>query len=664
MSSSLGTLAITLKADTGQFHVQLQAANNDIEAINKRIQAFARETDNSLKPLKNFPGQLAKVGQTAALAGGALDDLGGQVGKVGAKLGGIAAMAVSGGAVGVAMAAFTAAVALASLGLEQLYKDAGIGEEALKKIADAAAETAKRTADVKNEIGGLNDQLAGIGRSSADAALINAKLALADMDAQLQDSQEQWDKMLGVMRDASILTEGQAIAAVQAAQKQHEENVKLKGALEDKVRVLEEVKRATDAQAAADKRAQAAAKALADAQRDLADSFQKAYDEQMKREEETQKSSAAMFGAGLDFANKPTGNLAGPVLENTAFRTRVEGPGAGTNIQRERLAAELNDLSNTIDSQGSRLGDALANAAMTFVSKAGEMGRVIQAGIQGAQAAGPWGAIIAVLAELLSHAEAFGDIVAMFDETIYKLVNELNPLIEGLKPMSTMFASMIGGLGQVLGLFAQLIGGIVGSLGDTGLALQAFNDGTEVLFEVIRYVAIGILNIVWAIGQVFNAIIRTIATVVGYFSDKAADAVRSWQVNIGSINDKIRGLQDEEYDRKRADATHKEPPPPTNDLKNFGDGIREATEELTNIPQGFKIARFRYEASNPATTGGAGMAGAAAGGTTINGLTIYAWDIKAAFEQVQRMAAQKNFQQSGSSQTFGMPFGAPDNGAG
>lgn len=653
--SSAGTLEVTLKLDSAQFGRAMQAANGDIENISKKA-------DGMTTAFKQAPAAMARLGGVLAVQSGAMAEFGGQAGMVASKISGLAALALTGGAFGIGMAALTAALSLASLGIEKLRTSAGIGEDALKLMGDAAAEAGKKAASTKSDIEALQDQMVGLGRTSIDANLINTKLALAHMTVMLQDSEQQWDKMLGVMREASILTRGFAIDAVEAAQKEHKANLELQDQLEDKVRVLEEAKKAQQAQEAAERRAAEAAKKHAQAERELADAFQKAYDEFEKLAQATRESSEEVFREDFNFAHNPAKNLAAPVTDYRPAPRMSAGPGPGVNLERERLTADLNDLSSTIDTGAKSIGNAMAFAAQTLLSKIGEMGRTIQAGIQGFQAGGPWGAVIAVLIELFSHAKAFKDIVAMLDRTLFGLVAELAPLVEGMKPGFEFFASMVSGVGQVLGLLAELLGGIAGSFNDTGVALQAFNDGTQILFTVIKYVAIGIANIVWAIAQVFNAIIRTIATIVGWFSEDAAEAVRSWQINIDAIDETIRNLHDSEYSRKKQEAY--EMGEASSAVNNFTDSMRDATEELTNVPVGFKVAAARFESIAPELGGGAGSSAVDANGTTIGQLIIYAWDQEEAFRQFDRMSREKKWRNGGSSQANGGSFSTPNNGAG
>ena len=144
-----------------------------------------------------------------------------------------------------------------------------------------------------------------------------------------------------------------------------------------------------------------------------------------------------------------------PTLEKPTVKGvewQLEAPSAELKLTKKSLSLLDNDLSMTANDFGLALIDldaavstSSANFASEFtrfsttfadaiVGSMGEAGEVIRAAVQGFQSAGPWGAIAAVAATLLSKTQAFQKLVDMVNQVLYWIVGMFEPVLQGFMP--------------------------------------------------------------------------------------------------------------------------------------------------------------------------------------------------------------------------------------
>lgn len=120
--------------------------------------------------------------------------------------------------------------------------------------------------------------------------------------------------------------------------------------------------------------------------------------------------------------------------------------------------------------------NAVIAGAQTVVSKLGDVGQIINSAVQGFTTAGPWGAIIAVLAELLGRLEVFTKFSDMLNAKLFKSLSELNEAIaplfqmlhqlsEMLNPVRAIIHMVIRFVLDLLGPVFKILGGIFDALG-------------------------------------------------------------------------------------------------------------------------------------------------------------------------------------------------------
>lgn len=190
----------------------------------------------------------------------------------------------------------------------------------------------------------------------------------------------------------------------------------------------------------------------------------------------------------------------------------------------------------------SKIGQSLANAAnvltSAIVQQAPTFAATLSAGIQGFQSGGIWGAIIAAIAALLSHAPALMRIAQILEKVTLNILDAVAPLLE-------LVFVIVEGLAPVFEFTAKVIKGVV---------------------DLIMGVALGIAKIVdWVTGK--------IAWLWGGKGTHWADAIE---------RAKVLGAQD-----KLAANTEK-----------AAEAVQSFASALTNVPQGFKIEAARFAASS------------------------------------------------------------------
>jgi len=275
---------------------------------------------------------------------------------------------------------------------------------------------------------------------------------------------------------------------------------------------------------------------------------------------------------------------------------------------------------------GKRMSGLIGSAGKQIL---GAVGDLVDSMVQGAQAGGVWGAIIAAFMEIakktasamkfLDTAMAFvGKLAEMveplvapiFDaltDVLATVLNMIGPLFAALQPLFDAFAQLIENLLPIfdaIGYVIQALAPIIEVIGKlVGLIVQALKPVFEIIAGILKVIATVILGIIIALNEIAAA-----------FGDEAAKAESA---RLKGIIDKMWSPDDkaaQDAERKKARDTIEN----TNSTNNNTDALAKATESLTNIPAGYKLALGRFDADMGITASNA-FAGAGGGGTTING---------------------------------------------
>jgi len=281
------------------------------------------------------------------------------------------------------------------------------------------------------------------------------------------------------------------------------------------------------------------------------------------------------------------------------------------------------------------LADALARAAdeakraltSRFSQAFGRIYELVDRFQQGMSAGGVWGGLIAVIAELLSQSSTFASLIQMVTNFIQFVADVIGrvlaPVLPILASVFNMIAPLLDAVGTALEGFAKPLAAIAPIFEVLGMLLKGIAPLIQVigqilmalfqplmllagpimkgLFTVIRYVAMGILYVVKGIGKVWNAIIGFVAGVfrtlgkiplIGGAFKAVARGLDSMKIPMEQIDGALDDLKNTSYDAAAANSAAS-----VAAWENAA-ATNKATEALTNVPSGFKVALARFNAQD------------------------------------------------------------------
>jgi hypothetical protein len=279
------------------------------------------------------------------------------------------------------------------------------------------------------------------------------------------------------------------------------------------------------------------------------------------------------------------------------------------------------------------IGRGIKVGADMLLGKIGELGGVINSAIQGAQQGGIWGAIIAVFVELLSRFEGFKQLMDIGNGQLQQFVQELTPVFTQIMPMLRSFMGASGVLTQVvlklLTPIFEVIGRILGKLAPIIAVVGSSLESLQPLFDmlgsvldvivdglgyVLRFAGSTILATLVGLEHFWAWILDTLYDMIGKFNqsgvfDGLLKSISGASVSAHQQADKFEkqlndlwntgstGLEGASADAAEA-------------LGKLGDAADQASEQITNMPQGFKTALAQFNATL-ATSGSNGPMNAA-----------------------------------------------------
>jgi hypothetical protein len=396
----------------------------------------------------------------------------------------------------------------------------------------------------------------------------------------------------------------------------------LKAAFADLFPAMEELKTGADKAAGGLGDVGLNAKALAELEESRVKAAQAIEDyekEQRSRAERLGKPS--MGGSlGVAFPKAGGGGDAADYSQDAAVQQAM------ANIRYADVANSVNKMFGEVglklleswDSVKGTIGDALSGFGKVFgatlLGSAGQLGETVNAAMQGFQSGGPWGAIAAVIASLLSKTQSFQDMISHINEMFGGIIEALEPLMRSILPLVVLINMLV-------------------SLIFAGLApvFEGLGYVFEGLFYVVKYLALGVMYVVKGIGWAYNQIIEAAADLADYFWDAAGDEIRKAKLNQEYIDNLIEEWASMTPGHARAVAWASGQDDPTVPLEELGDAAGDAaddisgmTEQLTNVPEGFKVALARYHSISTEGRSGQifGANTATQGGGFVNNGTI------------------------------------------
>lgn len=246
-------------------------------------------------------------------------------------------------------------------------------------------------------------------------------------------------------------------------------------------------------------------------------------------------------------------------------------------IGRARDAAqkEADLIEETRKNAEQAKSDFYAGQGEKLLGGLGSAGEVAKGAMQGAQAGGPMGAVAGAGVALLMKTESFKEIVTYLNDVVDVLVSALEPLVEAFMPI----AAIVGELVTALSIFLMPVIKILSKL------IQG------PVFEVLRAVAMVISYVFLGIGKVWNWIINTIAKVLSWIPKYGKDLskkIKKYRMDVDSLGDSVDNLKNMTTESAKAHVKA---------ATELEESTKTFSEQLTNIPQGFKIALRRFEST-------------------------------------------------------------------
>lgn len=436
------------------------------------------------------------------------------------------------------------------------------------------------------------------------------------------------------------------------------------------------------------------------------------------------------LGGGVDELAKGVGAVA-EKFDNTlipALAPIPEALGSFTQVVNQEAAmlegidisGGVVELKEKLEEFTNGVGEALKSAGDTLINATGEVGEVIQAGIEGFQTGGVIGALIAVIAEVLTRLESFTDMMDRGNERFFKLLESLNQLFEPIfgliETLDSFIEPALKQLDIVFGIIGNLLDAILSPLSDFGEAITplitvfaALDPALNILSTVVGFIAAVLETIAVGFAEIFNGVLEFVAGIVANFDLGAARDIRRQKLQVGNVGDiwekfardteatwsavNIAGdgaakslakqaamdsagqMADQiaaaasEASRSFMDAGD------TIDgagdsIDEFGKAARDATASLLNVPTGFKIAAARFAATVADGGGlmGAGMGGPAAGAAMNGGrqvtfaagsVVVRTDDPEKLWRGVMKVAEREQFTDTGGSVSSAGAFALP-----
>jgi hypothetical protein len=355
------------------------------------------------------------------------------------------------------------------------------------------------------------------------------------------------------------------------------------------------------------------------------------------------------FLGEFEAASKKTG----PAIRESVFDFTEDVAGAGQMIadtmEGQRVLGKISDafgeISENLELQAdiqlanAHRQEAYAEAQAEMIQGAkqimqdsvlggiGEIGEVIRAGIEGASQGGVWGAVIAVIAQLLSKTESFTDITEQLNQSLGRALVVVDLLLKPLVPLFEI-------LNDLTGIFAGLGEWVIEATRVVGWVADAFQEFADWIGDIADWVRdfLGLdpADSGGAPGGRGDGVAQGfLDSVVGAFAsvfEEAAPVMEEATEGISEMGEAAEKVG------------------------------RELSASLTNVPQGVKIAAERFGALD------AQAFGTGTGPVSIGNVTIQTDDPEEMWKKLQAWIELKNFAESGNPFQSGGQFSTPFNG--
>lgn len=350
-------------------------------------------------------------------------------------------------------------------------------------------------------------------------------------------------------------------------------------------------------------------------------------------------------------------------------RSSFTAPQAGL----DEVAKAAKDKAAAAMTEAAAKWKAVGEIALKGVTGAlGKVGDLINAAVQGAQSGGVWGAIIAVIMEVVKETKSAMEFVGTAMSFVKALATMIEPLV---KPIFDVFTDLLGMImnmiGPLISAFKPFFDSFVSSIENLMPVFLGIGQVLTALAPIIEIIGKFVDMLTKAAAPIFAIVggaLKVVATVIlGIVIMMNEIAAALGDTNARSEADRLKGMVDKMWAPGADELAMAEGHAAGAALRNAdaqdeaAKSAQKVSEALSNVPSGYRIANARYQADLGISSGDGYMAGAGGGGggVTINGnvnVTSSADTIGGVAADAKKEAARERGQRTGN------PNGRPRGG--
>lgn len=326
----------------------------------------------------------------------------------------------------------------------------------------------------------------------------------------------------------------------------------------------------------------------------------------------------------------------------------------------KRLEDATKDYVKQMEKAEEAMRDFVSGLGQMVTSRMGTAGQLANSAAQGMTTAGPWGAVIAVFIDLVTRSKQFVAALEyvekgcqMLADTFGRLfgsgskINEasnniLEQVMTFIAPIFDMISDMVGEIAPLLQIFADLFKGLSGLTKMLKPLIDIIKGGfsfaISIISVVLKAVAATILATARAIGGAWNGILdginaylKKLSEIGVHYLDDYSKSLESMRVDTDAIDESMRALWDSTDANTQAQTSQ-------------AAAVEKATEALSNVPTGYKMALARFNADQgfgftgtPSLSGGGGS-----GSINIQELHVQADDPEELARELAELKRKKN----------------------
>jgi hypothetical protein len=341
--------------------------------------------------------------------------------------------------------------------------------------------------------------------------------------------------------------------------------------------------------------------------------------------------------AGLTAAAAIIEQQYGAAAQGTVLALKAQAEASGRTAEAAKVAADA--FFAVKDKLRDQLIGALQIAGESFLSKIGQLGTTINDAIKGFQQGGIWGALAALVMDLLSMMNGWKEIQNIAQGSLMMALKDmasgLGGIIDALKPLMgaiEMIASAVHGvLNPILDLLGRVLKGLVPIFASIGMTMQVMTPIIEMICELLGAILVPILRIldpiltivaetflatemaILALKMGFEMLVDWLDRQFGNGNNQGG--IDETQAEIEKTAQQMSDLWNKGFQSMAdttADAAGAMGAAADQTNKNTA-AAAKFNQQLTNLPAGFKYLEDRFNAMDPVGAGSGWASGSSSG---------------------------------------------------